>query len=48
MDRLQRSHFLHVLTGNVYLSQHEAVSMLRAQLEAERPLDPKASFGADI
>ncbi|MEI4264280.1 sodium-independent anion transporter, partial [Roseovarius sp. D0-M9] len=28
MDRLQRSHFLDELTGEVFLSQHEAASRL--------------------
>jgi SulP family sulfate permease len=48
MDRLQRSHFLQALTGNVYLSQHEAICALKAQLAAERPFDPDANRGAHI
>jgi sulfate permease, SulP family len=30
MDRLKRSHFLHDLTGNIYLSQNQAFEDLRA------------------
>jgi hypothetical protein len=45
---LQRSHFLEALTGRVFLSQHEAMRRLKADLEAERPIDPLAYQGADI
>ncbi len=48
MDRLQRSHFLEDLTGEIYLSQHEAIAQLKARLEHERPFDPKAHMGAHI
>lgn len=48
MDRLKRSHFLEDLTGEIYLSQHEAIARLKERLEAERPFDPKAHMGANI
>lgn len=48
MDRLQRSHFLEDLTGEIYLSQHEAIADLKARLDHERPFDPKAHMGAHI
>ena len=48
MDRLQRSHFLEDLTGEIYLSQHEAIAKLKARLDRERPFDPKAHMGAHI
>ena len=32
MDRLKRSHFLHELTGNVHLSQYEAVASINPEL----------------
>jgi SulP family sulfate permease len=48
MDRLRRSHFLQDLTGQIYLSQHEAITSLKARLDRERPFDPKAHMGAHI
>ena len=35
MDRLNGTHFLHELTGKVYLTQFEAITALRAELEKE-------------
>jgi len=46
MDRLQRSHFLEALTGRVFLSQHEAMSQLKALMRT--PVDPQANLGANI
>ncbi len=37
MDRLQRSHFLDALSGEVFLSQHEAIARLEAQLDHAAP-----------
>ncbi|WP_300578651.1 SulP family inorganic anion transporter [Phenylobacterium sp.] len=48
MDRLKRSHFLEGLTGEVYLSQHDAIAQLKARLDRERPFDPDAHRGAHI
>ena len=48
MDRLQRSHFLEDLTGEIYLSQHSAIAELMARLDRERPFDPEAHKGAHI
>lgn len=48
MDRLQRSHFLGALSGEVFLSQHEAIAQIKARLDRERPFDPKAHMGAHI
>lgn len=48
MDRLKRSHFLVDLTGEIYLSQHEAIAKLTARLDRERPFDPEAHMGAHI
>lgn len=48
MDRLRRSHFLAALTGEIYLSQHEAISRLKARLEAQTPYDAKLHQGAHI
>lgn len=48
MDRLQRSHFLDALSGEVFLSQHDAMAQLKARLDSERPFDPKAHMGAHI
>lgn len=48
MDRLKRSHFLEELTGDIYLSQHEAITRLKSRLAAEAPFDPKAHMGAHI
>lgn len=48
MDRLARSSFLQALTGEVYLSQHDAIRRLKAKLDAERPFDPAADRGAHI
>lgn len=48
MDRLARSEFLQALTGEVYLSQHEAIRSLKTKLETERPRDPAMDMGADI
>lgn len=48
MDRLQRSHFPQHLTGEIYLSQHEAIARLKSKLEAERPFDPETHMGAHI
>ena len=48
MDRLQRSHFLQSLTGEVYLSQHEAIQRLKVQTLTQKPSDPGFNLGADI
>lgn len=48
MDRLARSSFLQALTGEVYLSQHDAIRSLKAKLDAERPFDPATDRGAHI
>lgn len=48
MDRLARSSFLQALTGEVYLSQHDAIRSLKAKLDAERPFDPATDKGAHI
>lgn len=48
MDRLARSDFLQALTGEVYLSQHEAIRRLKAKLDADRPPDPATDMGAHI
>jgi SulP family sulfate permease len=48
MDRLRRSHLLQRLTGEVFLSQNEAVAALRSRLEPEGPGDPMAQAGANI
>ena len=48
MDRLQRSHFLQALTGEVYLSQHEAIRRLKVQTLMQKPSDPAFNLGADI
>ena len=48
MDRLQRSHFLQALTGEVYLSQHEAIRRLKVQTLTQKPSDPAFNLGADI
>ncbi|MFN7174620.1 MAG: SulP family inorganic anion transporter, partial [Thermaurantiacus tibetensis] len=47
MDRLTRSHFLEELTGRVFLSQHEAFSVLAADPDgmAAPPPDPWAPRG---
>ena len=41
MDRLKRSHVLAGLSGEVFLSQHEAIAQFQARLEGEKPFDPK-------
>ena len=41
MDRLKGTHFLHDLTGKVYLTQFEAVTEIRTQLEKESHGNPK-------
>lgn len=48
MDRLARSDFVQALTGEVYLSQHEAIRRLKAKLDAEQPPDPATDMGAHI
>jgi SulP family sulfate permease len=48
MDRLRRSHLLQRLTGEVFLSQNEAVAALRSRLEPEASGDPMAQAGANI
>lgn len=48
MDRLRRSHFLTELSGDIYLSQHDANSALQARMAAKRPDDPLAHLGSHI
>ncbi|MDO8411033.1 MAG: sulfate permease [Phenylobacterium sp.] len=48
MDRLQRSHFLKTLTGEVHLSQYEAIRRLQAQIQTQKPDNPAFNLGADI
>ena len=47
MDRLRRSHFLDALTGQVYLSQHEAVRRLKPLVRPAAP-GADANLGAGI
>ncbi|TDL91336.1 SulP family inorganic anion transporter [Meridianimarinicoccus aquatilis] len=42
MDRLQRSHFIDDLTGEVFLSQYAAAMKLAEQQPAQAPVDPAA------
>ncbi|APG61550.1 sodium-independent anion transporter [Sphingorhabdus lutea] len=49
MDRLQKSHFIEQLGGNIYLSQNEAfdavIAIANRQKEAETPFDPYHARG---
>jgi SulP family sulfate permease len=47
MDRLRRSHFLDELTGEIYLSQHEAIGRLKPLVRPAAP-GAEANLGAGI